>query len=734
MANGNVKVALVVEGKDEGAKRLLNETADSLRKQQKSLAQANKQKHAYALTGIRSERSIQREILLTQQAYQRLARSGKASQNDLARAAVATKNKIRELHNELNQGIEKQSKWGKSLQTMANIGAAGAAAYAVAQPKIERYKQLDSRLREVTFNAFGQEKGNDVEWLEKQGMPQIHAIASNMVKANGGTADLAFDTIAGMLATGMNVEQVQQHGVDTHRLAIASAENGQADGAAAAKLMKVFADANLNPKEAARMAALSGMQGTFEMADMVKHLPALLPDAQAAGLTGESGLAFLLASLQSAANKSSSPDEAANNMKNFLQKVFSPDTQKRIDQSLKASGEKQNYKQMLLNGQAQGKNTAQIVGDYVQTALSNDPLYRQTKEKADKGDETAKQQLATLVAMGMGSVMTDMQARAGMKAVLDSNQMQQYMNGLLGQKTDVISGKTELMGRSAASRQEQATAQADLEMLKSQTMESLTEAETQFKELAATFPVATLALQTLAAAASAAALAQGVGGLFGGKGLNILGGLKNGTANLPKMAQGTGASAGLGKMAGAVGGALVVGNGLVNAYQISQNKQLTDKQKTQAQVENAASTGGALAGGALGAKLGAAIGTAIVPVVGTAIGGILGGLAGSLAGSWGASKAANALTADSASTTLPPTIEQQTAQLQTALQTQTEQYQLAIQNDTAVIGERLNAINSTLQGASQTVQTHIAVNLDGRVIANEVASQQVNIFKRGAGR
>ncbi|WP_167538983.1 hypothetical protein, partial [Kingella kingae] len=54
----------------------------------------------------------------------------------------------------------------------------------------------------------------------------------------------------------------------THNLALEQYEDGQYDGAAAAKLSKVFADNGLDVAFGSPMAAQSGMQGTFEIAYM----------------------------------------------------------------------------------------------------------------------------------------------------------------------------------------------------------------------------------------------------------------------------------------------------------------------------------------------------------------------------------------------------------------------------------------------------------------------------------
>ena len=79
-------------------------------------------------------------------------------------------------------------------------------------------------------------------------------------------------------------------------------------------------------------------------------------------------------------------------------------------------------------------------------------------------------------------------------------------------------------------------------------------------------------------------------------------------------------------------------------------------------------------------------------------------------------------------------ISQQTAAYQTATQAQTASFQAALAADTAAVGGKLDAINGTLGGLNQTIQNNVHVQLDGRLIAENVSRHQVNMFNRGAGQ
>lgn len=692
MSAGNMNLTLTLTGRDNGARNLLRETERSLERTRQAQQRRAREQRPYTLAGIRSEQQIRREITQTQAAYNRLAKSGSASYNDLARAATATRQRIAELNAELNRGVQTQGRFGRAMGRIGRVGAAAAAGatagYMAVQPEMERYKTLDYRLRETTWAAHGETRGSDTQWLESQGLAQTRALIKSLVNANGGSTDTAIDTVQGMLANGMSWDKVRQNAQATHALAMASGENGQFDGAAAAKLARAFEDNGLDVARASRMAAQSGMQGTFEIANMVRELPSLLPDAAAAGFKGEAGLAYLLSALQSASNKSGTPDEAANNVKNVLQKALSADTTKRMDSLLKGQRAGVNWQQMVLDGQREGKNAVQVLGEFAQKLLSADKQFQAAKARADKGDEAAKQQVATMQAFMVSKLLPDMQARAGLNAMIDGKQMSDYFNGLMGNKTDVIGGKNTFMGNSAAARQEKAAAQKDLALQESKTFETLVEAETQLKSLSAEFPVATTALKAFTAAVTASALAQGAMSLLGKGGATA-------AVQAAAGAAGRASSGAMGFLRG-MGGRLMGGLGLL-FHSEELNKGEAEFVR---QLQAAREAGGGVVGRAAGKML-------TMPAGGKA--------------------------AEPAEK-LAPVITQQTAAYQTGLQTQTAAFQAALQADTAAVGGKLDAVRSALASANQTIQNNIAVHVDGRVVANEVSRHTVAMFGRGAGQ
>jgi TP901 family phage tail tape measure protein len=76
--------------------------------------------------------------------------------------------------------------------------------------------------------------------------------------------------------------------------------------------------------------AQAGKEGNFELKDMAKELPSIAASAQMLGVTGISGASRIAAALQIARRGAGDPSEAANNMQNFLMKIGSADTERKM--------------------------------------------------------------------------------------------------------------------------------------------------------------------------------------------------------------------------------------------------------------------------------------------------------------------------------------------------------------------------------------------------------------------
>lgn len=701
MANGNMKLSLVLTARDDGARRLLADTQRQLDRTAKSRAQLERQSHTYALTGIRSEKQIQREIMLTQAAFNRLARSGKASQNDLARAAVATRNRIRELNAELKQGAGFADKMGKIGRFGAAAVAGGAAAYTVLKPAMNNRKQLDENINRVSRQAFIEDNSKSAAWIATEGAQQIKDLALELVEKNGGTHDKALDLISGMMTTGLNFAQTKNEAQAAYAFALASEGSGEDT----AKLIKTLKDGGMSGKDlqlGLEHVLQSGLDGTFEVRDMVRELPSLLPAAQQAGMNGVGGLDYLLSLLQSAANKSGSPAEAATNVQNLLSKTLSPDTIGRLKKMANPNDPKKGVDWIgsVVQGKQNGENAVQVLSRLADAMLVKDKQYQDYKTRAAAGDKTAAEQANMLKGALLAQLLPDLQAKQGLLAATDMTQIREYMASLAGVTLDngKIAKNNEARMLSAAAQQEQ---QESLAMLRESLTGTLVDMETSFKKLAAEYPNATLALQALTTAATAASAAMLLTA-GGGKGAGFL-------KDVGSKALGWGKSAGSGLMNNP---ALVKRAGLLGMLLYSESlgdgtlpKGLRGTKTTPEMINRLKNNG---------------IRFEPAPKREQARGGVPQYLA--------------APSAQPTDKMLSPLFSTQTAAYQAAIQQQTAAYQAALAQDTAAVTTGLAQVQSAMASASQTINTNVSLNIDGRVIANEVSRYQVAMFGRGAGQ
>ncbi|KMN37544.1 hypothetical protein VI26_03265 [Chromobacterium sp. LK1] len=96
----------------------------------------------------------------------------------------------------------------------------------------------------------------------------------------------------------------------------------------AARMNVAFDQLGVKDKELAfNQATKGGKQGSFEVKDMARWFPELGGQLKSLGVVGNEAVVNMASRLQIARRTAGSNDEAANNFKNFLAKLTSPDTQ-----------------------------------------------------------------------------------------------------------------------------------------------------------------------------------------------------------------------------------------------------------------------------------------------------------------------------------------------------------------------------------------------------------------------
>lgn len=424
-------------------------------------------------------------------------------------------------------------------------------------------------------------------------------------------------------------------------------------------------------QQALEAIAYQGQAGSFEAVDMAKWFPELLAGMGKLGITGMDSVTQLGAMLQVQMKTAGGSDEAANNLKNWMEKIGSGETVKAYQ---KAGID---YKGSMQTGLQNGKSTLESSFALAQKYIeATDPKRAAEMAKAtaaiskEADPEKAKAMMKSLEeALRTGDLFADMQVKAALTAYMQNKDLYEQL------KKD-SAGATGILDKNLAERR-QTSAQKWSEMAQSMddAMRSIGDAirpvtdsvadginnvSRKLSGFADEFPRVTLGIGT--AVAGLVALKGAVSAFKVGKGLMNLGrGTLMGNPNIPQKVIVTnlpGAGGGLsggdldaggegkkgkgGKGGGRGGGGrgrgakivggmkgpalLAVVDAGFKAYDTYENAETQDEK-----AEGYGQAAGGLAGTLAGAAAGAAIGSA-VPIIGNIVGGLIGGYLGYMGG------------------------------------------------------------------------------------------------------
>ncbi|WP_277760824.1 phage tail tape measure protein [Pseudomonas sp. A34-9] len=422
-------------------------------------------------------------------------------------------------------------------------------------------------------------------------------------------------------------------------------------------------------QQALEAIAYQGQAGSFEAVDMAKWFPELLAGMGKLGITGMDSVTQLGAMLQVQMKTAGGSDEAANNLKNWMEKIGSGETVKAYQ---KAGID---YKGSMQTGLQNGKSTLESSFALAQKYIeATDPKRAAEMAKAtaaiskEADPEKAKAMMKSLEeALRTGDLFADMQVKAALTAYMQNKDLYNQL------KKD-SAGATGILDKNLAERR-QTSAQKWSEMAQSMddAMRSIGDAirpvtdsvadginnvSRKLAGLSDEFPRVVVGIGT--AVAALVALGGVVHTYKIGKGLMNLGrGTLMGNPNIPQKvivtnlpgtggglsggdldASGEGKKGKGGKGGGRGGGGrgakivggmkgpalLAVVDAGFKAYDTYENAETQDEK-----AEGYGQAAGGLAGTLAGAAAGAAIGSA-VPIIGNIVGGLIGGYLGYMGG------------------------------------------------------------------------------------------------------
>ncbi|WP_033730809.1 phage tail tape measure protein, partial [Pseudomonas putida] len=320
--------------------------------------------------------------------YQRLAREAKGADLQLKG------------HQQINAGKS-------GLKSNAAAAAVGVGLAAVPTKISADYQAI---IRDIAIKADAVNKPEEV---------QLSRTVIQTAKDTGmGRNDVA-DLINQLVGAGMELDKAMAYAPTAAKFAVGQGASGVDT---ASMIMALQQNAKISdPKvmeQALEAIAYQGQAGSFEASDMAKWFPQLLAGMEKNGITGMDSVSSLGAMLQVQMKTAGSSDEAANNFKNWMEKIGSGEVVK----AYKDAGI--DYQASLNTGLQKGMNVIEssmaLAMKYVE---ATDPAKaKQMKEAQAKIDkevdpEKAKAALEALEkTLRTGDLFADMQVKAALTA------------------------------------------------------------------------------------------------------------------------------------------------------------------------------------------------------------------------------------------------------------------------------------------------------------------------------
>lgn len=458
----NLQVALTLLAKDTASKvlrqsmqdnikqiKLAEKASDALAKSQQQSANSGikasrslqdeyrRAASARATLDIRSEREIQREIMLTQAAYNRLTRSGLLSAQEQSRAFSAMTSRVTQLRNELNGASQSMSRFERAKNMGSNLMAAAggvtAAAMVISDP-VKRQMAFEMRNAQMANTAY-----NELTPEERvKKIPIINEAVQNAVRHGGGTPEQAQSTLNTLFASGqVSNETAMKILPDIMRYSTASGANPDELAKIASAAIANFGIKAEELPLVFDKAIRSGENGKFELADMAQKMPGTMTLANSLGMSGLNDLDKLFAMYQANALTSADNSSAATQVDQLLGKVTSSDTQNAMKNYMfrTKDGKTLGYTDYMAQQRLEGVSTPDAFINAVSGIVSGDSRVKKLRAEAKKykGTDKEKDILAALdvvISSITAKIVAEKEASMGLKTlILKKDYMDEQIKG-----------------------------------------------------------------------------------------------------------------------------------------------------------------------------------------------------------------------------------------------------------------------------------------------------------------
>lgn len=347
----------------------------------------------------------------------------------IGRQQVALKRNEEALNRAVERGTALAEKRGRVYADMAKLSMQGAALLAPAGMAVSTAAKKQDTIRDIAITG---DMGTDDE-------AKLSLAVRNIAKESN---QLQTDVLQGMqVLTAGGVQsraELEGYGSELARVATASRASMDDLGATTLALRDNLGITKDQIRDSFNILATGGKEGLVELKDMAKFLPQMAPTFASMGITGNKAVAEITSALQIARKGAGSNEEAATNMRNYLQKIFSPDTVKNFADAgidLKAS-----LKRMQKDGVGAFEGSMMLVMQYLK---DKSPEAASEFKKAMAIEDAAKREQAVqriTEAYALSDIFRDMQALNFIRPMM--MQMDEYKairdKALASTKDDVI--------------------------------------------------------------------------------------------------------------------------------------------------------------------------------------------------------------------------------------------------------------------------------------------------------
>lgn len=337
--------------------------------------------------------------------------------NNLAKAYRALGREVRSA--ELKSvGKAQMRQGGETLRKTGQAVAVGSAAMVLPAKVSADYNAI---IRDIAIKA-----GIANQPQEAQVSKQIIDTSRDTGLARNQVADL----VNALVGAGMDLNKAMEYAPVAAKFVVGQG----ADGVDTAKMINALGqNAKISdPKElqkALEAIAFQGQAGSFEASDMAKWFPELLAGMGKLGITGNDAVSQLGAMLQVQMKTAGSSDEAANNLKNWMEKIGSGDVVK----AYKDAGI--DYQGSMNTGLQAGMSTLEASFALAQKYVEKtDPAKAKTMAEAmakiskEADPAKAKEMMVSLErALRTGDLFADMQVKAALTAYMQNKKLYEQL-------------------------------------------------------------------------------------------------------------------------------------------------------------------------------------------------------------------------------------------------------------------------------------------------------------------